>query len=77
MWQGDSGGPLQCLGTDGRWFLAGITSFGSGCARPGFPDVYTRMAHYMSWIQGQLDSDVDEDEDEEEAEDEDQDLADY
>ncbi len=32
--KGDSGGPLQCkIGT--KWHLAGITSFGSGCAKPG------------------------------------------
>ncbi|KAJ1528013.1 hypothetical protein ONE63_007937 [Megalurothrips usitatus] len=79
---GDSGGPLQCLGADGRWFLVGITSFGSGCARPGFPDVYTRMAHYTAWIQEKILKDAEEDvdvegEDEEDPEDEDQDLADY
>ena len=28
---------------DGRWYLAGITSFGSGCAKPGFPDVFVRV----------------------------------
>lgn len=47
---GDSGGPLQCAQDDGRWYLAGITSFGSGCAKPGFPDVYTRLSYYLPWI---------------------------
>ncbi|KAJ8978406.1 hypothetical protein NQ317_008481, partial [Molorchus minor] len=47
---GDSGGPLQCAMNDGRWILAGITSFGSGCAKPGFPDVYTRLSYYLPWI---------------------------
>ncbi|XP_019871030.1 trypsin-1 isoform X2 [Aethina tumida] len=47
---GDSGGPLQCAMSDGRWILAGITSFGSGCAKPGFPDVYTKLSYYMPWI---------------------------
>ncbi|XP_034828697.1 chymotrypsin-like elastase family member 2A [Maniola hyperantus] len=46
---GDSGGPLQCR-TGGRWELRGLTSFGSGCARMGVPDVYTNVAHYVSWI---------------------------
>ncbi|KAI8130804.1 Plasma kallikrein [Lucilia cuprina] len=49
---GDSGGPLQCrLTKNGPWILAGITSFGSGCAIEGYPDVYTRTSHYMKWIQ--------------------------
>lgn len=34
----DSGGPLV---VDGR--LAGLASWASGCARPGFPGVYTRL----------------------------------
>ncbi|KAJ6224689.1 hypothetical protein RDWZM_003234 [Blomia tropicalis] len=47
---GDSGGPLQCkIGS--TWYLAGVTSFGSGCAKPGFPDVYTKITHYLEWIQ--------------------------
>jgi secreted trypsin-like serine protease len=50
LFQGDSGGPLQCATPDGRWMLAGITSFGSGCAKPGFPDVYTRLSYYLPWI---------------------------
>jgi len=47
---GDSGGPLQCNLKDGRWYLAGITSFGSGCAKPGFPDVFVRITKYVTWI---------------------------
>jgi secreted trypsin-like serine protease len=50
--QGDSGGPLQCNLRDGRWYLAGVTSFGSGCAKPGFPDVFVRVSEYVAWIQG-------------------------
>lgn len=53
---GDSGGPLQCHLGDGRWILAGITSFGSGCAKPGFPDVYTRLSYYMPWIRSKIHS---------------------
>ena len=43
--QGDSGGPLF---KDG--ILYGITSFGQGCARPGFPGVYTDVYFYKQWI---------------------------
>ena len=35
---------------DGRWYLVGITSFGSGCAKPGIPDVFTRLTNYSQWI---------------------------
>ncbi|XP_054721249.1 trypsin-like [Uloborus diversus] len=48
--QGDSGGPLACQTSDRGWVLAGLTSFGSGCAKRGFPDVYTRVSHFLSWI---------------------------
>lgn len=48
---GDSGGPLHCNMKDGRWYLAGLTSFGSGCAKPGFPDVFTRITAFNQWIQ--------------------------
>lgn len=48
---GDSGGPLQCPIGDGKWYLVGLTSFGSGCAKAGFPDVFTRITHYLNWIE--------------------------
>ncbi|XP_063703836.1 uncharacterized protein LOC134833450 [Culicoides brevitarsis] len=48
---GDSGGPLQCrLSKKSPWILVGITSFGSGCSIPGYPDVYTKISYYRKWI---------------------------
>lgn len=46
--QGDSGGPLYT--GDGK-LQVGITSWGKGCGRPGFPGVYTRVSQYQKWIQ--------------------------
>ncbi|XP_058510114.1 transmembrane protease serine 9-like [Solea solea] len=46
---GDGGGPLVSK-QNGTWIQAGITSFGLGCALPNFPDVYTRVSQYQSWI---------------------------
>lgn len=42
----DSGGPL----VTGNDVLIGIVSTGIGCARPGFPGIYTRVSEYTSWI---------------------------
>jgi trypsin len=41
---GDSGGPLQASIGAGSYRLVGITGWGEGCAEPGFPGVYTRVA---------------------------------
>ena len=43
--QGDSGGPIVVNGT-----LVGIVSWAYGCARPGYPGVYTNVAYFLDWI---------------------------
>ena len=61
--QGDSGGPLAASTQDplpvsqnnpSQWRLAGITSWGQGCARAKKPGVYTRVAApaIRNWILG-------------------------
>ena len=41
--QGDSGGPLMVPASDGSLRLVGDTSYGNGCAQPGFPGIYGRL----------------------------------
>ncbi|XP_014651494.1 PREDICTED: serine protease 57 [Ceratotherium simum simum] len=47
---GNSGGPLLCRGR-----LHGVVSFSSAvCGSPHFPDVYTRVSAFVSWIRDVL-----------------------
>lgn len=48
--QGDSGGPLITEREDKKYELIGVVSWGNGCARPGYPGVYTKVTRYVDWI---------------------------
>ncbi|XP_029134080.2 chymotrypsin-like protease CTRL-1 [Labrus bergylta] len=51
--QGDSGGPLQCK-QGSVWIQAGIASFGVPCALANFPEVYSRVSEFQTWIMDQV-----------------------
>jgi len=55
--QGDSGGPLMAF-VNNTWILAGLTSFGQGCAEAGYPGVYTRVSSFISFIDANFNSTV-------------------
>lgn len=53
--QADSGGPLLVPSGSG-FALAGITSFGQGCAQPNFYGVYTRVSSFVGFVQSVIGS---------------------
>ena len=56
--QGDSGGPMYRITGDSLpvTAVAGITSWGIGCANAENPGVYTNVAAYIDWIEARVGS---------------------
>ncbi|XP_058448158.1 mucin-2 isoform X2 [Malaya genurostris] len=48
--EGDSGGPMVIQRPDKRFLLAGVISWGIGCAEANQPGVYTRISEFRDWI---------------------------
>ncbi|XP_055594255.1 serine proteinase stubble-like isoform X3 [Uranotaenia lowii] len=48
--EGDSGGPMVIQRGDKRFQLAGVISWGIGCAEANQPGVYTRISEFRDWI---------------------------
>ncbi|XP_076334873.1 mannan-binding lectin serine protease 1-like isoform X1 [Tachypleus tridentatus] len=53
--KGDSGGPFV-IEQDEKWYLVGVVSWGEECGRIGKYGFYTKVANYIHWIKGILNS---------------------
>lgn len=54
--QGDSGGPMVKRATTGEWREVGIVSYGNGCARAGYPGVYSEVQAFSNSIKSRISS---------------------
>jgi secreted trypsin-like serine protease len=54
--QGDSGGPMVKRAATGEWREVGIVSYGYGCARAGYPGVYSEVQAFSNAIKSRISS---------------------
>jgi len=47
--QGDSGGPLV-ISNSNKWYLAGVVSWGEGCAGKDYYGVYARTSRFLNFL---------------------------